>query len=406
MTKKLDVDATKLFESMKYQIHVAIDYCHTLETEDVLWIEALGDVSIDERIQIEVKNYSDELTDGHENFWNTLNNWLKPDFNYKQFTSLILMTTQSFGERTSLDDWNDIAEAERLDKLRKILQRSETRLAEAKKRYEGKLSDKSQSEEEESRAPSVSKSLKLQRNILNNNSEETLLDVLSKIKLLTDQPNLNELIARYKKFYLKGIMPERQDDFIDDLFGFMTNASKITEGWRFEIGEFNRKIGELTYRYMISTPVFPQIDSNKIEDEVKKLRVNDRRFAVKLNEIGSDQEDILMAAVDLLHAQQYLVELIKDFTTSMEDIENYCEDERKRHYSCRKSAMYDCEPTFSREQLQRASCSFYHKRCGETVTIFGDYDSTPVAFRNGIYHMLAEEEPGGIRGEFHWRLWK
>ena len=68
MSTKLDFDATKLFEALKYQIHVAIDYCHTLEKNDVLWIEVCGDVTIEERDQIEVKNYSDELTDGHENF--------------------------------------------------------------------------------------------------------------------------------------------------------------------------------------------------------------------------------------------------------------------------------------------------------------------------------------------------
>ncbi|KXV75102.1 hypothetical protein AD953_08920 [Acetobacter malorum] len=72
---KLDFDATKLFEALKYQIHVAIDYCHTLEKTDVLWIEAFGDVTVQGRDQIEVKEYKDNLTDGHENFWKTLNNW-------------------------------------------------------------------------------------------------------------------------------------------------------------------------------------------------------------------------------------------------------------------------------------------------------------------------------------------
>ncbi|WP_197461745.1 hypothetical protein [Acetobacter malorum] len=75
MDAKLDFDATKLFEALKYQIHVAIDYCHTLEKTDVLWIEAFGDVTVQGRDQIEVKEYKDNLTDGHENFWKTLNNW-------------------------------------------------------------------------------------------------------------------------------------------------------------------------------------------------------------------------------------------------------------------------------------------------------------------------------------------
>lgn len=41
---KLDFDASKLYEALKYQIHVAIDYCHTLDKDDVLWIEVFGGV--------------------------------------------------------------------------------------------------------------------------------------------------------------------------------------------------------------------------------------------------------------------------------------------------------------------------------------------------------------------------
>lgn len=68
MNTKLDFDATKLFEALKYQIHVAIDYCHTTEKHDVLWIEVFGDVTVAGRDQVEVKNYIEDLTDGHENF--------------------------------------------------------------------------------------------------------------------------------------------------------------------------------------------------------------------------------------------------------------------------------------------------------------------------------------------------
>lgn len=95
MNAKLDFDASKLYEALKYQIHVAIDYCHTLDKDDVLWIEVFGDVTVEGRDQVEVKEYSDSLTDSHENLWNTLNNWLKPDFNHQQYANLILLTTQA-----------------------------------------------------------------------------------------------------------------------------------------------------------------------------------------------------------------------------------------------------------------------------------------------------------------------
>lgn len=61
MSTKFDFDATKLSEALKYQIHVAIDYCHTLAKDDVLWIEVFGDVTVAGRDQVEVKEYSDSL---------------------------------------------------------------------------------------------------------------------------------------------------------------------------------------------------------------------------------------------------------------------------------------------------------------------------------------------------------
>lgn len=61
MNTKLDFDATKLSEALKYQIHVAIDYCHTLAKDVVLWIKVFGDVTVAGRDQVEVKDYSDSL---------------------------------------------------------------------------------------------------------------------------------------------------------------------------------------------------------------------------------------------------------------------------------------------------------------------------------------------------------
>ena len=51
--------------------------------------------------------WEDDLTDGHTNFWNTLHNWLKPAFDHERFEELILLTTQSFGSRSTLSQWNE-----------------------------------------------------------------------------------------------------------------------------------------------------------------------------------------------------------------------------------------------------------------------------------------------------------
>ncbi|HFH2603932.1 hypothetical protein [Pseudomonas aeruginosa] len=405
MNAKLDFDATKLYEALKYQIYVAMDYCHTLDKNDVLWIEVFGDVTVEGRDQIEVKEYSDSLTDSHENFWNTLNNWLKPEFNHQQFANLILLTTQAYGERAAIKDWDQWNVAQRLAALEAIFKDAETRFENAKLKREA-VADQGDESGTGGKTPGSSKALILQRKVMAETMRESLIDALPKVKIITEQPDLMGLIARYKRAHLKSIHEHRSDDFLDDLFGFMTSAVKITEGWRFTTAEFDRKFTELTARYMKGSVKFPRVNAEEIEREAAKMNVRDRTYAKKLDEIGGAEDVILEATVDLLHAHDYIIELIKDCTTSQSDVEDYSKSHMRTHSASRSALMVDIDETWSDAKLKQASLKFYHARCGLDVAGFGSYEDTPVEFRNGIYHMLADAVPASPTKEFHWRLWK
>jgi hypothetical protein len=72
-----------------------------------------------------------------------------------------------------------------------------------------------------------------------------LQEALPKIKIITEQPNLAELIARYKIAHLKQIQPHRQDEVVDALFGFMTNAKshrRVADTG----DDFDKRFAELT----------------------------------------------------------------------------------------------------------------------------------------------------------------
>ncbi|AHW70877.1 hypothetical protein [Pseudomonas aeruginosa] len=405
MNAKLDFDATKLYEALKYQIYVAMDYCHTLDKNDVLWIEVFGDVTVEGRDQIEVKEYSDSLTDSHENFWNTLNNWLKPEFNHQQFANLILLTTQAYGERAAIKDWDQWNVAQRLAALEAIFKDAETRFENAKLKREA-VADQGDESGTGGKTPGSSKALILQRKVMAETMRESLIDALPKVKIITEQPDLMGLIARYKRAHLKSIHEHRSDDFLDDLFGFMTSAVKVTEGWRFTTAEFDRKFTELTARYMKGSVKFPRVNAEEIEREAAKMNVRDRTYAKKLDEIGGAEDVILEATVDLLHAHDYIIELIKDCTTSQSDVEDYSKSHMRTHSASRSALMVDIDETWSDAKLKQASLKFYHARCGLDVAGFGSYEDTPVEFRNGIYHMLADAVPASPTKEFHWRLWK
>lgn len=386
MDKKLNFDATNLFVALKYQILVAMEYCHSLGNDESLWIEVFGDVTVSDKKQIEVKYYTDKLTDGHHNLWNTLNNWLKPEFDFRRYATLVLLTTQSFGEDTSLKNWDSLTVEQRLHVLEDIRSASEARLTESGK-------------------TAASKSLELQRKVLSGDRRKDLMDALAKIQIVTDQSSLMERIAHYKKQYLRAINDHRCDDYMNDMFGFMTSPSFMTAGWQITSEAFTAQTRELTSRYIVGTVKFPEVDHEALERKASELDVEVRRFAEKLSEIGADSS-ILDATVDLLHAQHYVHELIKDCTVSQSDIKDYTRNQYKSHISSWRSYLAQCPSGLSITDLHKKSQAFYFHRSALQVDRLCSYDHTPIEFRNGIYQMLADEEPGTRSQEFHWKMWE
>ena len=93
---------SKLFEALTYPLVVSLEYSHKLEKGKRLRIEVYGDVTLEDVAQVEVKLYADALRDGHQNIWNTLNNWLNNAFDHRAYESLILLTNQEYSPRSTL----------------------------------------------------------------------------------------------------------------------------------------------------------------------------------------------------------------------------------------------------------------------------------------------------------------
>lgn len=397
MQATIDFDARKLFEAIKYQIHVAIDYCHTLEDEESLWIEVFGDVAVGQWAQVEVKLWSDDLTDGHTNFWNTLNNWLKPEFNHHRFKNLVLLTNQDFGTRSTLCNWNEISPEKRLGLLLEI----QARLSKpSKAATRQKLRGDAPAEARKKR----SKSAAQRALILSDERRETLLSAIPKIRIVTQHENLLDLLSKYKRAMLRSINPTRKDEFLNDLFGFMMDAERIDNGWEIKGREFTAKFQELTKRHMVGAVAFPSIDKARVSRQAAETNVSQRLFARKLNEIGAGNR-LVRATSELLQAQEYLAEMINDCAITLEDSKRYQAKHHDTHYYKRARVMRNFDSEIAKTVLMGASHDFYLDRCGDDVEPFCAYQDTPLEFRNGIYHILADEPAGTREDEFHWRLW-
>src|SRR5574344_920070 len=98
MARNTATDSTR---AIFHQQWVALHCCFDMDSpSQQILIESLGDVTVENDTQVEVKKYADSLTDGHLNFWKTLRNWMDEHFDDSPYRSLILLTTQEYSATT------------------------------------------------------------------------------------------------------------------------------------------------------------------------------------------------------------------------------------------------------------------------------------------------------------------
>lgn len=387
MDAKLPVDATHLFKALQYQLFVAIDYCYALEPDQCMWLEVFGDVTVPGKTQVEVKLYSDNLTDSHSNFWNTLKNWLNEGFDHKAYQTLVLLTTQDYGAKTALKGWNECTAVEKLTTMQTIFDASQ-----------GKL------EKDGGEVNKPSKAQALQQYVMAAERRCDLIDILDRMKITTGATSLEERIQNFKTIHLKTIRDTKHQNFIDDLLGFTCSTELVTMGWKITHKTFSDKLSELNKLYMKHPNTFPPIDENELKASIKIEEIKSRAFAQKINEIGGEHR-LPKAALHLLIAELTISQLYDDGVLFKSDIDQYLSNHLVKHLDGRELAMLDCEDTSCETELKKRSMKFFLARHDLTVDQFCSFENTRIEFRNGIYHMLADRHPEDEQDEFHWRLW-
>lgn len=274
-TQALPVDATVLFVALQYQLLVAIEQCHHLMPGECLWIEAMGDVTVPGKTQIEVKHYSDKLTDSHQNFWNTIRNWLHKLFDRSSYKTLVLLTTQEFGAQSRLKDWNILTAVQRLERMREIGNDG----AGAPQT----LDEAFQTAETTARKPSKARAL--QQEVLAPESLAALMEVLERMLIIPGEEALPERIDSYKTLYLKAIRPSLQQQYLDDLLGFMSGTELVLKGWKITHEAFTAKLTALNFLCMKHPPEFPLRDLRPLKEKVDLDEIRPMLFARKILEI-------------------------------------------------------------------------------------------------------------------------
>ena len=162
-----------------------------------------------------------------------MKNWLDSEFKHEKYSSLVLHTTQPFGEKTRLKIWNTETPQNRMMILNDI--------------YGERTSDEIEDE-------NPKKIVKLQKQVMDSDPDK-LLEVVTKITLFTEADDVDTL---RKKTLTKpvGIPRNNHERYFQGLVGFVYDQSN-KKSWEIKQAEFVAKCEELTAIFCKKEFTFP-----------------------------------------------------------------------------------------------------------------------------------------------------
>lgn len=368
-------DASDKVKGFLYQFYIALNYCFELKQGEKLYIEKYGDVTIDSISQIEVKNYSKPLTDSDDNFWNTLCNWLNDSFDSNNYKQLILLTTQQIGANSQLNNWNKKTKAEKITAITSI-------------------ADTYCKKNSKPKSPHIESIKKHMETVISAEKKETLEKILEKFTIIDCALGFEEIYESMKTKYARHILEENQDLYLSTLLGFVINPKIVSNNWEILCEDFSKKVQDLSGIYQARTVVFPKIEKSFSQEEIEEKKGS--LFVKKIDDIKYDEDVKNEAISHYLYTNNLLLKdlasykLLPNVMSSYEnELLNSFKTKRRRYF---RNASQNPNPT----NIINESQNFYDDVTGEAAQPFVNFNDTPKRFRNGFYHIMADEDDDKI----------
>ncbi|MBF7052435.1 adenylate cyclase [Halomonas sp. KAO] len=355
-----------------YQALIGLDQCLNLKEGASIWFEKDGDVSLigdkEESSQFEVKDFSGSLTDHHINLWKTLKNWLSEKFDHSLYEKLILHTTQPFGAKSRLSNWNCLDGEKRLCVLESI------------------YSDRSS---EELNSDKKSEVLNIQIEVMSKESSH-LKDVLSRVVIFTNSEDLNGIREKIARSCAAGIPKNNKDSFLRALVGFVYESSTYQK-WCISKEEFDEEIIRLTSQYARHTFTMPSFIGVKADDNMLEQH-REKLFVKKIDDI--DYKDVIFIAIgNWFELQNSLAEEL-DGAPQFRTATNRYQDELVTQYE-RKYARA-CRHV---RDSKISSQDLYDDVISEPPNPMDGCSAPPLAFKNGLIHDAMDDEELNLKWE-------
>jgi len=359
-----------------FQFYIALEKCFLLTAGQVEYIERFGDIAVGNSEQIEVKYYSDDLTDSHPNFWNTLLNWLNDSFDDSRYEHLILLTTQNFGERTVFKNWNNGTPDQRRDILLEILKKSEQRFANSK-----------------SVAPPAS--LVLQRQCIAYKDKTKFGRVLSKLCIDHGAPDATDVHTRIKEQHAKTITLGKMDFYINSLLGYIIQERPANHSFEVSYEDFKKQCEELGAICCKESRRFPRIIQASDNAEIEK-QSKDSLFAAKIRDIN--YLDVLdQAARNYIQAMQVINQEFQANSGVEEDYKAFSRDVHYQLVSLYRRSLRSIE---SNANIIAKSQDYYDNAILTPPPAFPGREAPSSEFKNGVVQILMDDKEMNLK----WRL--
>ena len=380
MTKTQRVDATPMLRGAIFQLCVAVERCYQLKPGQSVHVEELGDISIPGETQTEVKHYVSPLTDNHPNFWNTLYNWTEPDSQAENYRFLILHTTQQFGTRSRLANFDSLSAKNRMQLLLQIHAELE---AEHIRRSGAKDVRPSQT-------------LAQQRALLNGDRKERLGKLLEKVCIEARCANASELYEQLCQEKAGHVLDANAHSYIDALIGFVCKPEMAGDmRWTISFDEFKVHLQYLTSIHCSASLQFPRAEFERLR-HTNFSEAREDIFVRKIVDVGGSGKVITTA---IREYEGTTATIAAEFRRHTSAALQYSEFEEEVIGVFEAGHLRAClEPAHD----EHSSMRFYLNMIASTPPSFPGYTDSPHGFRNGVLHLTMNDQ----HQEYHWKVTK
>jgi len=380
---KLSNDASSSAKGTIFQLYIALQKCLEMQAGQKVMVERYGDVTVSESSQIEVKKFDESLTDGHVNFWKTIHNWMRDEFNDQLYSALVLCTTQRIGTASSIKAWNSSDLAGRIKILERIHGIGETK-------------DKRKKASDKTNTHTPSGILTFQRFVLDPSRREKLNRVIGRFVIADMTPGFEALFSILKDVHCKHILQAKSEDYLCALLGHVISPSVLESNcWEITYSDFKAIVERLSTQYCKGTTQFPvKYHQTQIKsDQEQSLLEKSKLFIEKIKEI--EYHEVVSAAIsDYLYASNTVLKDFKDYEIPPSNYEVFSSEVLKDFGPMYRTASRNAQ------DLIKDSKNFYDGAMIHPVPGFSGFETPHKSFRNGVIHMHCDDPDTNLR----WKL--